>query len=185
MGRFFQGLGLVVLALWTSCAQAAPVPARTGAAAAPLLPVEADDTATRAWADRYIEPKGYVRLAIRDSQAFFYSPKDVGRSKDGRPVAWIRFELGRPMAVDKLSMRSLRRRFELDCRTHRYFEQQIEAYGAANLAGAKLDDGGPALHWFEVIAGSADAAWFTPACAALEPASLPKYPPLPAITSNQ
>ena len=110
----------------------------------PLPPKDATNEQLRAWVDRYVDKGGYVEASIDDKRLILWEPATVEILGNGHVAAWLRSELFRAVPVEGKTLRSVRKRSEIDCRERRYRELVFEGYAGSNMqqpvAGLKTPD---------------------------------------------
>lgn len=143
----------------------------------PLDPVQLG-----AWADKAIEDKGDKRIFLETGVVALYSPK-IERSREGRPIVWVRTELSVLLNMDGGLTRSWRERDELDCARRRVRRLEIEGHPGQNLTGpvSKASDD----VWTPLVAGEADTRIVEAICTEIDPDSLPAPPTMQTASDDE
>jgi len=141
-----------------------------------------DPAQLAAWADKAIEEKGDKRIFLETGVVGLYSPK-IERSKEGRPIVWLRTELSMLLNMDGDLTRSWRERDELDCARRRVRRLESEGYPGQNLTGAasKASDD----VWVPLVAGEADTRMVEAVCTEIDPDSLPAPPTMQRANDDE
>jgi hypothetical protein len=129
MGRFSTWLaGLAAVATFGGPCLAADRPADP-----PAPPSDASDAQLRDWITRYIDTGKFVEAGVDARRVTLYDPTTVEKLAGGHVTGWVRSELFHPTAADGQTLRSVRKKLEIDCVDWRYKELVVEGYTGANL----------------------------------------------------
>lgn len=106
-----------------------------GQTAAPEAPPAADASPEqlKAWVDRNIVKDGFVEAAVDANRVILYDPKSLERLADGHVLVQVRAELFRPRLAHGQSLRSDKKKLEIDCVARRYRILEIQGYAAPNM----------------------------------------------------
>ena len=101
----------------------------------PDLPADASIDQLRAWVDQHVHKRSYVETSLDTRRLMLFEPTTLEKLPNGNVVGWFRTELFQPVVVQGKTVRSVRKKLEVDCRELRYKEVVEELYGAPNMGG--------------------------------------------------
>ena len=120
---------LVAIGALLACASSA------AAHTPPDIPADASLEQLRAWVDQNVHKRSYVETSLDTRRLMLFDPTTLDKLANGNVVGWFRTEIFQPVVVHGKTVRSVRKKLEVDCRELRYKELVEELYGAPNMGG--------------------------------------------------
>lgn len=122
-------------ALWLAGLAAITVAGAANAASVPPLRNGASEDEIAKWVGAHIDANGAMPIRTLSVGVEFFNPADLTKTAEGHLVGSMRFELFRPITVQRQTVRSLRGGIEVDCDARDMKRLDAEFHPQNNLEG--------------------------------------------------